>query len=166
MSRHLRAADVGLYLLDERHVQRFGMPKSEYYFASPWRLWHIDWAYPIWGIAIEIEGGTFTYGDDKKSSHMTGVGYADNCRKYSILSLLGWIVIRVTTDMLDRGEAWYLIDAALELRKAIGPLAAQPLDVTDKIGDLIMKIGKPPSKAKKPRTPPSTGARATHRLST
>ena len=162
MSRRLRAADVGMYLLDERHVQRFGRPKSEYYFATPYRYWHIDYAYPLLGVAIEIEGGTFTYSDDKKSSHLTGVGYADNCRKYSILSLLGWIVIRVTTDMLDRGEAWYLIDAALEMRRAIGVIAAQPLDITDKIGDLINKIGRPPSKAKKPRTPPSTA----HRLST
>jgi hypothetical protein len=146
--KHLGSADVGVYLHDERHVQRYGSPVPEYYFAKPYRLWHIDWAYPRLGVAIEVEGGTWaTVGKDGKiKGHGNPITYADNCRKYGMLALLGWIVIRCTTDMLDKGEAWPLIDAALELRKSIGVIAAEPLDVTSQIGELIEKIGKPPKK--------------------
>jgi hypothetical protein len=65
----------------------------------PSRHWRFDYALPELGIAIEYEG---LY--SKKSRHTTIRGYREDCRKYNEAALLGWVLIRITNDMLKSGE--------------------------------------------------------------
>jgi len=65
----------------------------------PVRHWRFDYALPQLGIAIEYEG---LY--SKKSRHTSIKGFREDCRKYNEAALLGWVVIRVTNDMLKSGE--------------------------------------------------------------
>lgn len=150
-TRHMGVEDVGLYLSDAARVERYGQPEREHQFAKPYRLWRLDYAYPLLGVAIEVEGGTFHYADGAASRHTTGAGYADDCRKYTVAALLGWLVVRLTTDMLDRGEGWVLIDAALELRRSQGYMMSAPLPIPDHLGQTIAKLAKRPQRKRAPK---------------
>lgn len=74
-------------------------PEREFYFAKP-RQWRFDFAFPAIKLAIEIEGGTWSGG-----RHSRGSGYDKDCEKYSEAAILGWRVIRVTTGMVNSGQA-------------------------------------------------------------
>lgn len=65
----------------------------------PVRHWRFDYALLELGIAIEYEG---LY--SKKSRHTSIKGFREDCRKYNEAALLGWVVLRVTADMLKSGE--------------------------------------------------------------
>jgi very-short-patch-repair endonuclease len=67
----------------------------------PERKWRFDFAVPDLRVAIEIEGGTWIAG-----RHTTGSGFAKDCAKYNAATLLGWRVLRFTTDMVRTGEAF------------------------------------------------------------
>ncbi len=116
-ARMLAVEAVKLYLLDERRTRRYGCPTPEYRFAAPYRQWRLDLAYVAYSLAIEVEGGTHAHAPDARSRHTTGTGYRDDCVKYAIAGLLGWCVLRLTTDMVEDGTAWTLLDAALEMRR-------------------------------------------------
>jgi len=45
-----------------------------------------------------------------------GKGFAEDCAKYNAAGLHGWTVLRVTTEMVENGEALKLIQQALEVR--------------------------------------------------
>lgn len=57
--------------------------------------------------AIEIEGGTWING-----AHSRGGHYASDCEKYNEAALLGWVIFRVTSDMV--GTEW-----AMKIKKHI-----------------------------------------------
>lgn len=63
---------------------------SEYYF-SPDRGFRIDFALPDYKIAIEIDGGIWMRG---KSGHSSGSGIKRDQEKTTLLSSLGWSVLR------------------------------------------------------------------------
>lgn len=71
---------------------------SEHRFTSH-RKWEFDFAEPRLQIAIECEGGTWING-----RHNTGVGYAKDCEKYNNAALLGWTVLRYTTEQISRQQ--------------------------------------------------------------
>jgi len=75
--------------------------EREYLFAKP-RRFRFDFAWPNKpiGIAVEIEGGTWSAG-----RHNRGSGFVNDCRKYNLAAHLGWKVFRFTTDMVISGEA-------------------------------------------------------------
>jgi len=83
------------------HLLSVGVPKPEreYKFA-PGRRYPADFAWPQYKLLVEVEGGTYING-----RHTRGVGYANDCRKYNLAALLGWTVLRYTTDMVKSGEA-------------------------------------------------------------
>jgi very-short-patch-repair endonuclease len=82
-------------------------PMREFRFAPP-RLWRFDFAWVEFGIAIEVEGGTFMAG-----RHNRGAGMAKDAEKYNEAALLGWRVFRVTGDMFRHGEAFEMTRRAL-----------------------------------------------------
>jgi very-short-patch-repair endonuclease len=57
--------------------------------------WRFDRALPALRIAIEIDGGTWING-----GHVRGLGYTSGCIKLGAAASLGWLVFRLTTDML------------------------------------------------------------------
>ena len=86
-------------------------PELEYEF-HPVRKWRFDLCYPELKIAIEQEGGT-----RKGGRHNRHEGYQSDCRKYNEAALLGWTVLRFTTEMIAKGEALAVIERALAVRR-------------------------------------------------
>lgn len=91
-----------------RHVAWAGLPDPdvEYPFAKP-RRWRFDLAWPRLKLAVEVEGGTWTAG-----RHSRGAGYEADVEKYNEATLLGWRVLRVTTDMVADGRALAVVQRA------------------------------------------------------
>jgi hypothetical protein len=85
-------------------------PIPEFTFA-PDREWRFDYGWPVWRIALEIEGGTWIGG-----RHVTGAGYEADCIKYNRAAILGWLVIRATTRMVHRGDAVRTLQQAFAAR--------------------------------------------------
>jgi len=70
----------------------------EVMLAKP-RKWRVDFLLPR-NIIVEVEGGTWGV-----SRHTTGAGYAKDLEKYNRLSILGYTVLRYTTDQVIKGLA-------------------------------------------------------------
>jgi very-short-patch-repair endonuclease len=105
-------------------------PVTEYFFAKRiWRQWRFDYCWPDYRIALEIEGLAFgriveTKDGDKVRTaggrHATGAGMQADCEKYSWAAILGWLVIRATTQMVRRGEAIELLKQAFAVVQTKG----------------------------------------------
>jgi very-short-patch-repair endonuclease len=78
----------------QRELQKISDLVPEHKF-HPTRRWRFDYAYPVVKLAIEVEGGIYSYG-----RHTRGKGYTEDCRKYNAAILEGWKVIRFTQEML------------------------------------------------------------------
>lgn len=89
------------------------LPVREYRFAAPARQWRLDGAYVAPKIAIEIEGGIWIDG-----RHTRGAGYENDCEKYNLAAVLGWLVLRFTMDMVSDGRALTYMERALRVRGA------------------------------------------------
>ena len=70
-------------------------PEREYRF-HPERKWKFDFAFVLHKLAVEVEG---------IGRHQTISGFKADCEKYNAAALLGWTVLRYTTDMVLRGNA-------------------------------------------------------------
>lgn len=82
-------------------------PEREYRF-HPTRMWRLDFAWPQKKVGVECEGGVWSGG-----RHTTGSGFTSDCEKYNEAVLLGWRILRVTADMVKKGEALRLTKVAL-----------------------------------------------------
>lgn len=83
-------------------------PEPEYKF-HPERRWRFDLAWPEQMVAFEREGGVYTGG-----RHTRGRGYSADCEKYNWAAVLGWTVIRCTTDQLEEGWAYFFLAKAFD----------------------------------------------------
>jgi very-short-patch-repair endonuclease len=88
------------------HMRARGLtPEREYEFCAG-RKWRFDFAFlnlaKLSGgsLAVEIEGGTHCGGRHSRHS-----GYSSDIEKYNTASLMGWTVLRYTTDMVMSGIA-------------------------------------------------------------
>ena len=113
------------------------VPLTEYVFA-PGRRWRFDYAWPAFMVALEIEGGTFgraitvDAGSVRKGGrsvplaagtrvrvggrHNSGAGLEADAHKYNRAAILGWLLIRATTRMVDNGDALDALRAAFAAR--------------------------------------------------
>jgi hypothetical protein len=112
-------------LLLAAQLEQANIPfEREYRFAPP-RRWRFDFAWRNdhdgWrafglrveqGIAVEIEGGSFTGG------HKHGLAYESDCDKNNEAMLRGWQVFRFTPAMVDDGRALAVIQQALGVEAA------------------------------------------------
>ena len=62
----------------------------EYEF-DPSRRWRFDFAWPLFKVAVELQGGTFNRG-----RHVRPGGYAGDCEKLNAAQQQGWIVLWFT----------------------------------------------------------------------
>jgi hypothetical protein len=85
-------------------------PETEVQF-DPEHKWAFDYAWRAWRIACEVEGGVFSQG-----RHTRGLGYTRDCEKYNQAAILKWLVIRVTTAMVEDGRAIDVLRAAFAAR--------------------------------------------------
>jgi len=77
-----------------------GIPKPELeYRFSPIRRWRFDFAWVQWKVALEIEGGIWTGG-----RHVRGKGFLNDLEKYSTAAVLGWQVLRKSTEQIYDDE--------------------------------------------------------------
>ena len=74
-------------------------PEREWRFYPP-RRWRFDLAYPARKLAIEVDGNIW-----HKSRHGYGTGMENDMRKLNTAQLLGWVVLRYSTGMVESGEA-------------------------------------------------------------
>lgn len=86
-------------------------PVTEYRFAPP-RRWRFDFCWPERRLAWEVEGAVWTGG-----RHTRGAGYTKDCQKYSAAAILGWRIIRTTTQMVESGEALDLLLRAFKTKE-------------------------------------------------
>lgn len=75
-------------------------------------------------VAVEIEGGIGwqSDGEVRKSRHSMPAGYSEDCRKYNLGQLSGWIILRFTTLMLKEkeiGSCLTTLEEALKLRSTM-----------------------------------------------
>lgn len=80
------------------------------------RKWRFDFAWPEWKVAVEVEGGTWSQG-----RHTRGSTFEAELDKYNAAALAGWLVLRVSTEMVVEGgrsmdKAIGLVKEALTLR--------------------------------------------------
>lgn len=75
-------------------------PEREYKF-HPKRKWKFDFAFVSSMVAVEIEGGTWVAGRHSRG----GKAFAADCEKYNTACLMGWRVLRYTTEMVLAGTA-------------------------------------------------------------
>lgn len=61
------------------------------------RRWRFDFAWPLFSVAVEIQGGEWSRG-----AHARGAGMADDAMKLDMAVLLGWRVIVLTGSMVQR----------------------------------------------------------------
>ena len=101
-------------------------PVEELRFAPP-RRWRFDYAWPKHMIALEVEGGLWTYGRHNRAASMI-----KDIEKYSIAAILGWCVIRVTPQEVYKCGV-EMVRLALMLREKLVPVAG--VKETQKIVD-------------------------------
>lgn len=90
-----------------QQITRAGLPTPtpQHRFHKT-RRWKIDFAWPDYKVAAEVNGGTWVNGRHNRPSHI-GKEY----EKLNHLALDGWLVFLFTGDMVKDGTAvQYLID--------------------------------------------------------
>jgi very-short-patch-repair endonuclease len=91
------------------HCQCYGLkPETEDRFCQK-RRWRFDYCFPDKKIAVEVEGGTWINGRHNRASSIER-----DLEKYNEAALMGWMVLRFTTEQVTSGLA---IDT---IRRALG----------------------------------------------
>lgn len=84
--------------------RRYPEPEPEFRF-HPIRKWRWDAAWPGRMLAVEFQGGVWRHG-----RHTRGAGFTADCEKYAVGAVMGWRLIPVTTEQLNAGWLWELLD--------------------------------------------------------
>lgn len=79
-------------------------PFERHYRFCPGRKWEIDFAWPDFMVAVEVEGGQWVEG-----RHNRPEGFAKDVEKYNMATFMGWRLYRVTGDMVNSGAAGKLV---------------------------------------------------------
>lgn len=83
-------------------------PVREHRF-DPSRRWRFDFAWVDARVALEVEGGQWIGGHG-------GRRFEEDAEKYNAAGIAGWLVLRVTTRMVDDGRALEFVADALATR--------------------------------------------------
>lgn len=110
--------------LEEGFIRTFeavaaASPRPERQFKfHPSRKWRLDFAWPLYRLAVEIDGGIFVGG-----GHNRGMQFAGDADKQNALVLMGWRLLRFTTIHL-RKQPVQCCEMVVELLGKITPLDA------------------------------------------
>ncbi len=93
----------------EAHIQMAGLPKParEDRF-HPRRRWRFDFAWPLYKIAGEVDGGIYCRG-----RHVRGAGFERDAEKGNEAVLAGWRVLHFTPRQVKAGTAGQMIEALM-----------------------------------------------------
>lgn len=103
-----RKTDIFTALVESDLGERCEM---EYKF-HPTRKWRFDYAIPGLRVAVEIDGGVWTYGRHNRAS-----GYINDMAKFNEAAAMGWTVLKFTPDEKFTAAALDTIRRALEARR-------------------------------------------------
>jgi hypothetical protein len=119
-------------------LEREAIPawETEWRFCD--RMWRFDYAWPVFKIAVEIEGGAhgrlivIDRGHERRNGadvairagtrirvggrHQTGPGFEADIEKYNAAAILGWMVLRATTTQVRDGHALAILRRAFAAR--------------------------------------------------
>ncbi len=105
--------DWGRVLLEQLRLAGLPEPAREYTFHAN-REWRFDFCWRARLVACEIEGGIWLQTETGRSKgHAHPVRFEQDCEKYNEAALYGWLVLRVTPDMVRDGRALDWIERAL-----------------------------------------------------
>jgi very-short-patch-repair endonuclease len=91
-------------------IQAAGLPEPLLQFRPiKGRKYAVDFCFLDARLILEIEGGL----GQAQSGHRSYSGVVRDIEKYNALTLAGWRVLRVTSDMVHDGRALALIERAL-----------------------------------------------------
>jgi very-short-patch-repair endonuclease len=88
-------------------VAKVKAPQREYRFHCS-RRWKADFAWPAEKLIVEVEGGVYSNG-----RHVRPLGFTKDCEKYNRATLIGFRVLRVTSEHIKKGIALGWIEEAL-----------------------------------------------------
>lgn len=91
-------------------LHRLPAPSREFRFCE--RRWRVDFCWPDEMVAVEVEGGVWING-----RHNRGAGFVNDIQKYNRAQIMGYMLLRVTGDMIKSGEAIALIIDALKTKE-------------------------------------------------
>lgn len=98
------------------HVAAWALPPParEYRF-HPSRRWRFDLAWPEYRVAVEVDGGVYTRGEDGQQGgrHQRPEGFERDCEKVSTAAAIGWRVLKVTPRQVQDGRAVQWVAQAL-----------------------------------------------------
>lgn len=78
----------------------------------PRRMWRFDYAILDLKVAIEIDGGVWTYGRHNRAS-----GYIGDMEKFNAAASLGWVVLKFTPGEQLTRKALDLITETIAMRQ-------------------------------------------------
>ncbi|MEI6730473.1 MAG: DUF559 domain-containing protein [Pseudomonadota bacterium] len=81
--------------------------QREFYFY-PTRKWRVDFLLTGTNIIVEVEG---------MGRHQTDKGFEGDCHKYNRLTIMGYTLLRYTTELVKSGVAIAEIQEILKARK-------------------------------------------------
>ncbi len=93
----------------ERHIRLTGLPAParEYRF-HPRRRWRFDFAWPLYRVAVEVDGGIYSRG-----RHVRGSGFEKDAEKRNAAVIAGWQVLHFTPRQIKSGSAVRLIETLM-----------------------------------------------------
>lgn len=102
----------GLEDVLERHIELSGLPSParEYRF-HPKRRWRFDFAWPLYKVAAEVDGGIYSRG-----RHVRGAGFERDAEKGNAAVMAGWRVLHFTPRMVRSGQAVRAIESLMRMR--------------------------------------------------
>lgn len=91
-------------------AMRLPEPVREHRFHKE-RMWRLDFAWPEYKVAVEVQGGIW-----KKGGHSSGVGITRDLEKLDHAMRDGWLVYQCGSDLIRTGRAVDTIGIILSLR--------------------------------------------------
>lgn len=83
------------------HIRLYNLPEPVREFKfHPDRDWRLDFYWQDFGLAVEVQGGTYT-----GKGHAGGAGYQNDCEKLNAAQLAGLVVLQYTTEMVVKATA-------------------------------------------------------------
>jgi hypothetical protein len=89
-------------------AKKLPVPETEYRL-TPARRWRLDYAWPVYKVALEVEGGVWV-----KGRHNRGGGFLKDMEKYNHATTQGWRLLRCTPDTLLSTETLDLVRATID----------------------------------------------------
>ena len=82
-------------------------PAREFKF-HPRRRWRFDFAWPIYKVAVEVDGGIYSRG-----RHVRGSGFERDAEKRNAAVMAGWRVLHFTRKHIRSGQAVRMIETLM-----------------------------------------------------